>query len=123
MSKFFYLEGAYLILGLVILLVTLFVVTRPFMGRFAKRYGLIIVFLFLAILISGHYYITLNRMKEVKRAFLEGKEIICENRVNRQASQSIIIQKDRSGWRVEGDFFKSPLFNRDFFLSRCVIYK
>jgi len=122
MEKFFYLEGAYLILAFLILLVTLFIVTRPFMGSFAKKYGFLSVFLVLSIFIFGHFYITTKRMKKVKKAFLQNKEIICENRVLTKGAQSIIIKKDR-GWRLEGDFFKSSVYNRDFFLSRCLVYK
>jgi len=122
MEKFFYLEGAYLILAFLILLVTLFVVTRPFMGSFVKKYGFMSVFLVLSIFIFGHYYITTKRMDEVRVAFLQNKEIICENRVITKGAQSIIIKKDR-GWRLEGDFLKSPAFSRDFFLARCLIYK
>ena len=122
MEKFFYLEGAYLILALMILLVTFFIVTRPFMGEFAKKYGLITVATILGIFILGHYYVTINRMEEVKKAFKQDKEIICENRVIRKGAQSIIIRK-KEGWKLEGDFFKSPNYVRDFFVARCIIYK
>ncbi len=42
-AKFFYLEGAYLILAGLILLVTLFVTTRPFMSKDAPKKGLLTV--------------------------------------------------------------------------------
>ncbi len=122
MEKFLYLEGAYLILSAIILLVTLFVVTRPFMGRFAKRYGLLLVTFVLGLGIIAHYIVTINRMQEVKKAFENGKEVICESRLLTKAAQSIIIRK-KEGWRIEDDFFKSPNFERDFFLARCIIYK
>jgi len=41
MKDFFYLEGAYLILGVFTLLITLFVTTRPFMSKGAVKKGLL----------------------------------------------------------------------------------
>jgi len=40
MKNFFFLEGAYLILGAIILLITVFVATRPFMEKGALKKGL-----------------------------------------------------------------------------------
>ena len=122
MEKFLYLEGAYIILSVIILLVTLFVVTRPFMGKFAKRYGLLLVTGVLSVGIISHYIVTTKRMEEVRNAFKQGRDIICESRLIRKGAQSIIIRKEEE-WRIEGDFFKSPNFERDFFLARCIIYK
>jgi len=122
MNKFLYLEGGYLILGSIVLLVTLFVVTRPFMGKNAKKYGFSGVFLFLSFAIGAHYIITTNRMQEVKEAFLNNKKVICESRMIRKGAQSIIIQKS-TGWRLDGDFFVSKAYVRPFFTARCIKYE
>jgi len=122
MGKFFYIEGAYLILGGIILLVTLFVTTRPFMGKGAVKKGLTGVGLFLIVAIGLHYWLTTSRMKEVEAAFLAGKAIICESRMNRKAAQSLILKKE-NGWRLEGDYFYSDAYTRPFFAARCLVYE
>ncbi len=120
MENFFYLEGAYLILGGVILLITLFVTTRPFMSKGSVKRGLFWVTLVLAIFIGGHYKITTDRMAEVKEAFENGKTIICESRMQRKVAQSINIQKSNN-WTLEGDNFVSPNYSRPFFIARCIV--
>ncbi|BDY13638.1 hypothetical protein [Hydrogenimonas cancrithermarum] len=122
MQKFFYLEGGYLILAAVVLLVTLFVTTRPFMGKNAKKKGLMAVSAILAVMIGGHYWVTMDRMEKVKQAFENGDEIICESRLIRKGAQSIILKKTL-GWRIEGDYFVSDAYSRPFFMARCIIYK
>ena len=120
MREFFVLEGAYLILAFLILAVTLFVTTRPFMSKNAPKKGLTYVSLVLAFFIGVHYYITINRIQEVRQAFKSGKAVICESRANTKAAQSIIIKKEYD-WSIKGDYFSSPNYERDFHLSRCVI--
>ena len=122
MGKFFYIEGAYLILGAIVLLVALFVSTRPFMGPGAVKKGVGGTALFLALAIGAHYWVTTSRMEEVKRAFMDGKAVICENRVIRKGAQSIIIRKSL-GWRLEGDDFVSDNHIRPFFSARCIVYE
>ena len=120
MGKFFYIEGAYLILGAIILLVTLFVTTRPFMGKNAVRKGLTAVSLVLALAIGAHYWVTTSRMETVKAAFEKGEPIICESRVVRKGAQSLILKKSL-GWRLEGDYFVSDAYVRPFFSARCIV--
>lgn len=122
MHTFFYLEGGYLILAAVILAVTLFVTTRPFMGPGAVKKGLGGVGLVLAVLIGAHYYVTTKRMAEVKAAFLSGQKVICESRMVRKGAQSLIIERSR-GWELDGDNFVSPVYVRPFFSARCILYK
>ena len=86
MKNFFFLEGGYLILGAIILLVTLFVTTRPFMAKGAVKRGLMWVTLVLAIMIGLHFNITMNRMAEVKVAFENDESIICESRMVRKVA-------------------------------------
>ncbi len=120
MHTFFLLEGAYLILAGVILLVTLFVTTRPFMGKGAVKKGLGWVSLVLAVLIGAHYWVTTNRMAKVAKAFEKGKPILCESRMLRKASQVVEVQKSRE-WRIENNNFVSPYYERPFFLARCIV--
>jgi len=120
MAKFFYLEGAYLILGAITLLITLFVGTRPFMSKGAAKRGLFWVSLVISIMIGGHYYSTTSRMAKVKEAFHKNIPIICESRMLRKAAQSVIIEKSRQ-WQLEEDNFVSPHYSRPFFSARCII--
>jgi len=93
MKNFFYLEGAYLILGGIILLITLYVTTRPFMGKEAVKKGMLGVSLVLALMIAAHYRITTKRIDEVRRAFSQNMPVICESRMQRKVAQSVIIQR------------------------------
>ena len=120
LKNFFFLEGAYLILGGIILLITLFVGTRPFMSKGAAKRGLMWVSLVLAIAIGAHYTVTTNRMAEVKSAFENGQVILCESRMQRKVAQSVIVQKSNE-WFLEGDNFVSPNYTRPFFSARCIV--
>jgi len=121
MERFFELEVVYLVIGLFFLAITLFVTTRDFMPKVAFKRGIIGVTLVLAVMISIHYSITTKRMAGVKEIFNEGGTIICENKMRRTISRSVILSKAR-GWSIEGDNFTSPDFERDFHTSRCVDY-
>lgn len=120
MKNFFLLEGAYLILGAIVLLITLFVTTRPFMAKGAVIKGLMWVSLVIAVMIGGHFSVTVNRMAEVKSAFEKDLEIMCESRMQRKVAQYVIIKKSRD-WQLEGDNFVSPNYERPFFSARCIV--
>jgi len=120
MNKFLELEAGYLFIGLVILLVTLFVTTRPFMSKGAFKKGMLWVSLVLAFFIGLHFKITTERMSEVKMAFNEGKTVICESRATRKVAQSVDINKERE-WKLEGDIFVSPNYSRAFHTARCLV--
>jgi len=120
-KNFFFLEGAYLILGLFTLLITLFVTTRPFMAKGAVKKGLLWVSLVLAIMIGGHFAVTSNRMAEVRTAFENGETIICENRATRKVSPTVIINKAQEWILEEEDNFVSPNYSRSFFSARCIV--
>ncbi len=122
MKMFIYLEGGYLILAAVILAVTLFVTTRPFMSKGALKKGMLGVGAVLAVFILTHYYITTSRMAEVREAFENGKKIICESRMVRKGAQSLILSKT-NGWELRGDYFHSPVYVRPFFTARCLVYE
>jgi len=120
MYNFFYLEGAYLILGAFALLITLFVTTRPFMSKGAVKKGLLWVSLVIAVMVGAHYMITSNRMEDVASAFNQDKVIICESRATRKVAQSVLIQKS-NGWSLKDNNFISKNYNRPFFIARCIV--
>jgi len=120
LKNFFFLEGAYLILGLITLLITLFVTTRPFMSKGSMKKGLFWVSIVLALMIGGHYTVTTSRMAEVRTAFENDLPIICENRATRKVSPTVIIQKSHE-WFLEDDNFVSPNYSRPFFMARCIV--
>ncbi len=119
MDKFLELEGAYLAIGVFILCIAAVVTTRSFVGKNAFKIGMPITFGFLAFFIGLHYYVTTNRMNNVQTRFTEGKPVICENRINRKAEQSIVIS-NKEGWSLDGDVFRSPKFIRPFHTARCL---
>ncbi len=120
MRDFFILEAAYLVIGFVILLITVFVTTRPFMSKGALKKGLIYVGGFIFIAVMSHYFITKSRMNSVKQAFKSGKEVICENRIYTKGANFVSI-KNKEEWKIENDYFVSPNYTRKFFLARCFV--
>jgi len=120
MKDFFYLEGAYLILGVFTLLITLFVTTRPFMTQGAVKKGMLWVSLVIVVMIGAHYTITTNRIAKVKSAFNDNKVIICESRATRKVAQTVLIQKSNA-WSLEDNNFISPHYTRPFFIARCIV--
>ncbi len=119
MELFLELEAAYIVIGIFILSVTAFVTSRDFVPKGAFKKGMSFVGAFVAIMIGLHYYSTTSRMNEVEGLFDSGKTIICENRMRRTISKSILLSKDQ-GWRVEDHLFKNPDYERDFHTARCV---
>jgi hypothetical protein len=120
MKDFLFLEGAYIILGLIILSIAVFVSTRSFMPKGSLKKGLFWTTSVVALFILSHYYITTTRMQKVKDAFYNGKEILCENRIYTKAAQFITI-KDNGDWKIENNNFISPHYERAFFLARCIV--
>ncbi|RUM70975.1 MAG: hypothetical protein DSZ12_05575 [Sulfurovum sp.] len=120
MKNFFYLEGAYLMIGLFALLITLYVSTRPFMSKGALKKGIFWVSLVIAVMVGTHYFITTKRMKQVRVAFEKDLPILCESRASRIVSQTVIVQKSKS-WTLQEDNFISPYYTRPFFTARCIV--
>jgi len=120
MDKFLELEGGYLVIALIILLVTLFVGSRPMFKKGSALKALLVVGAVLAVFIGLHHKVTTDRMAEVKEAFAQGKEIICESRMQRKVAQSVDISKSRD-WILEGDLFTSPNYSRPFHTARCLV--
>ncbi len=120
MEKFLILEGGYLVIAFIIMLITIFVTTRPFMAKDSLKKGIISVSLVLSFFIGLHYYITTSRMTEVREAFEADKIIICESRMQRKVAQTVLVQKSNE-WFMEGDNFASPHYIRAFHSARCIV--
>ena len=121
MGLFFELEIVYIVIGIFFLAVTAFVTTRDFMPKVAFKRGMIGIFMIFAIMITAHYFVTTKRMSGVKEIFNEGGTIICENKMQKTISRSVLISK-KLEWRLDGDYFKSDNHIRDFHTARCVDY-
>ena len=119
MELFFELEVVYLVIGAFILAITAIVTTRDFVPKVAFKRGMLLVGGFLTLMIAFHYNMTTSRMEGVKKLFNEGETIICENKMRRTISRSVLLSKEL-GWRIEGDKFVNPDYERDFHTSRCI---
>ena len=122
MELFFELEVVYIVIGIFILSVTAFVTTRSFIPKVAFKRGMLSVGSLISVMILAHFYLTLDRMDSVQQAFNDGKTIICENKMNRTISRSVLLSKGLE-WRLDGDLFKSDNHTRDFHSARCLEYK
>lgn len=119
MELFFELEAAYIFIGFFILIITTYVTTRPFVGKNAFKIGFPGVFLILSFFIGAHYIVTTNRMDTVETRFTNDKPVICENRVQRKVSPSIIIS-EKQGWSLKDHLFTNPEYVRGFHTARCL---
>ncbi|MBA1438232.1 MAG: hypothetical protein FAF05_04475 [Epsilonproteobacteria bacterium] len=121
MKLFFLLESAYIVIVIFFLVVTAIVTTREFMPKVAFKRGMLGVFTIFAVFIMFHFWMTTSRMANVKQIFNDGGTIICENKMHKTISQSILISK-KLGWALDGDEFTSPNYTRNFHTARCVDY-
>ncbi len=119
MELFFELEVVYLVIGAFILTITAIVTTRDFMPKVAFKRGMLLVGGFLTLMIGFHYSMTTSRMEGVQEIFNAGETIICENKMRRTISQSVLLSKDL-GWSLEGNEFTNPEYERNFHTSRCI---
>jgi len=119
MERFIELEAAYMVIGVFLLVITAFVTTRDFVPRRSFKWGMSLVSIFVIFMIVIHYNVTTSRMVEVQKSFHEGEIIICENKMRRTISKSVLLSQEL-GWKVEGDLFTNPDYERDFHTSRCL---
>ncbi|HFD87929.1 MAG TPA: hypothetical protein ENJ35_09680 [Gammaproteobacteria bacterium] len=119
MGDFLRLEAGTLTISAFFLLVAIFISTRPFMPAGTFRKVVPITAIVLAAFIGLHYKMTTSRMASVITAFNNNGDVICENRTNRNAAQSIVISKSL-GWKLDGEIFTNPDFVRPFHSARCV---
>ena len=120
MQKFFILEGGNLVIGFIIILITIFVSTRPFMAKGSLKKGLSWVLIIISIFVGVHFYITTDRMANVREAFEKDEVVICESRMQRKVAQSVYVKKSND-WSMDGDNFVSPNYERPFHSARCIV--
>ena len=121
MDLFLELEIVYIVIGIFILSVTAVVTSRDFVPAGAFKKGMSFVGTFVAIMIVLHYNATTTRMSNVEAMFEEGNTIICENKMRRTISRSVLLSKAQ-GWQVKEHLFKHVDYERDFHTSRCIEY-
>lgn len=121
MPLFFELEIPYIVIGIFFLIITAIVTTKSDLPKKSFKYGMIGVFSIFTGMIMMHYYMTVSRMDGVKKIFNEGGTIICENKMHKTISRSVLVSKELQ-WRLEGDLFVSDNVARNFHTSRCVDY-
>jgi hypothetical protein len=121
MDLFLELEIVYIVIGIFILSVTAFVTSRDFVPAGAFKKGMSFVGAFVTIMIILHYNVTTSRMSNVEAMFEEGNTIICENKMRRTISRSVLLSKAQ-GWQVQNHLFKHVDYERDFHTSRCIEY-
>ncbi|PHS59205.1 MAG: hypothetical protein COB17_01395 [Sulfurimonas sp.] len=119
MDLFLELEIAYIVIGVFILSITAFVTSRDFVPRGAFKKGMSVVGAFVIIMIAFHYNMTTSRMINVEKMFNKGDTIICENKMRRTISKSVLLSKEM-GWTMDNHLFKHVDYERDFHTSRCV---
>jgi hypothetical protein len=119
MELFLELEAVYLVIGAFIMTITAIVTTRDFVPKVAFKRGMLGVGGALVLMIAFHYNMTTSRMEGVKEIFNAGETIICENKMRRTISRSVLLSQEL-GWRIEGDKFKNDDYERDFHTSRCI---
>jgi hypothetical protein len=119
MELFLELEIVYIVIGVFALCITLFVTTRDFMPKVAFKRGMLGVGGVFTVMILFHFNMTTSRMEGVKEIFNKGETVICENKMRRTVSRSVLLSKEL-GWRIDGDKFKNDDYERDFHTSRCI---
>ena len=119
MERFIELEAAYMVIGVFMLVITAIVTTRSFVPKRSFKWGMSLVSIFVIFIIVTHYNVTTSRMIEVKESFHNGEIIICENKMRRTISRSVLLSQEQ-GWKVEADLFTNPDYERDFHTSRCL---
>ena len=120
MKQFFQLEAGYIVIALFFIVVTYIVTTRSFMPKGAFQKGMSAMILLMVLFIGFHYHNTVKRMHRVKKAFLNGKTILCENRESFKGPSSIIIKKS-AGWVLHNGIFSKPKYYKKFHSARCVV--
>ena len=121
MELFFELEIAYITIGIFFLIITAIVTTQSTLPKSSFKYGMLGVFSIFSGMIIMHYFFTVARMNGVEEIFNNGEVIICENKMRKTISRSVLISKEL-GWRLKDHKFTSDDFTRDFHTSRCVDY-
>ncbi len=116
MADFFHEELVYILISLFVFAIVVFVTTRPFMSKKA-RIAIPIAALLLGGLLLLHYNWRMHHIKEVAKAFYEGKNILCLDKTNKFGS--VLINKGE--WKLEDGEFSHPEFPRTYNIRQCVV--
>ncbi|WP_281950761.1 hypothetical protein [Nitrosophilus kaiyonis] len=116
MLDFFKEEAVYIYIALFVFGIALFIVTRPFMPKKSKI-ALPIVAIFLILGLLAHYFYRINHIKEVAKAFNEGKNILCIDKTNKIGS--VLVKKGE--WKLKDDTFIHPEFPRGYNIRQCIV--
>ncbi|MFA6760486.1 MAG: hypothetical protein WCR69_05510 [Sulfuricurvum sp.] len=119
MIHFLELEAVYIAMYVFALVITLVVTSRDFMPKGAMKKGVLGITAAGVTLIGAHYLNTTSRMAGVEKQFEIGETVICENKMHRTVSRSVLVSK-HTGWILEDHLFKNENYERDFHTSRCV---
>ncbi len=116
MLNFFHEELVFILVSLFVFALTAFVVTRPFVHLPAKKI-LPAVALFLIVALIAHYNWRMAHIAKVKKAFSEGKNILCIDKTNKIGY--VLINKGE--WKIVNDEFRHPEFPRGYNVRQCVV--
>ena len=116
MANFFKEEFIFILVALFILGITIFVTTRPFVAKGARK-AIPVVAVLLAIALVAHYYFRQNLMQEVRQGFSEGKTILCMDKTNKIGY--VVIHQGE--WQLRGDEFVHPEFPRSYNIRNCIV--
>ena len=118
MANFFKEEFIFILVALFILGITIFVTTRPFVAKGARK-AIPIVAAFLVLALIAHYNFRQNLVKEVRKGFEEGKTILCMDKTNKIGY--VVINAGE--WKLQGDEFVHPEFPRSYNIRNCIVEK
>ncbi len=118
MENFFKEELIFILISLFILGITVFVTTRPFVDKGARK-AIPLVALFLILALVAHYRFRQNLIEEVKEGFMRGETILCMDKTNKIGY--VIVHKGE--WKMEEDNFTHPEFPRSYNIRNCIVEK
>ena len=116
LADFFKEEFVYILIALFIFGIAVFVVTRPFVHVSSKKV-LSGVGVFLLLALIAHYSWRVHHMENVRKAFMEGKNILCVDKTNKIGY--VLIHK--GDWKIKNDEFVHPEFPRGYNIRQCVV--
>jgi uncharacterized protein YqhQ len=116
MAEFIHEEFVFILIALFVFAIGVFISTREFVNINPKKF----LPIFGAVLLMGlilHYNWRVEHMKEVAKAFEEGKRIECIDKSTKLGG--IVIHK--GAWQLEGDTFVNPNFYRGYNIRQCIV--
>ena len=116
MADFFREEAVFIFIALFVFGVVVFIATRPFISKKAI-WAIPIAAVLLSLGLFAHYKYRINHIKEVKKAFYEGKNILCVDKTTKLGG--ILIHK--GAWSLKGDEFVNPEISRGYNIRQCIV--